>query len=505
MKTKNWKLKISFSWGFSTLELMIAMAVIVTAISTVILVVFGNQKMAVDNQLNNSAVQKGSEMIESARASARIDFNGLSGTTTITDDIYTKILSVNDINPCKKNVVSSVNWNTDPSRPQAIEFNTSITNSRTAVALGGDCGPDAGDDDWIPLVCDDNDATFDFTPAGVKGKAVDLIKRGDSKYALLASEGNAAAQPDFWVVDVTSRSNPPEVSSINTTDESLSDIDAFSNYAFTANNDDDGQLQVIDIANLSMPSIVATRSLYNITSPDSQGKKIFYYNKKIYIATDYMDFGAPGQNEELQVFDVTDPTNPTFSGSYNVNHNIYDIFVRNEVIAGNPKTIAYLALSATAAGSPELMVLDVTDPSAIAPSGPGFNAEGFNQYGTAIYILGNVLYLGREKGSGVNYDLYVLDVSNHASISVLDSALLGLANNTEVRAIIVSGGYAFIATSDSGSPAFQIWNIKDPTNIARITSCNYPQKPEDLDFDGTNIYVTNGSNEGLRILYDGSP
>ncbi len=477
------------------------MTVIISALTAIILVVFGNQRVALDNQLNNSGIDKIGQLIESTKASASINFNSLVNISK-TDDIFKESVTLTDINQCRKDAIASISWTAD-SRSQIVQLNTSITNPQIAIALGGDCGPGPSTSDWMPLECSNNAATFDFTPGGLTGTGIDFINRGSKSYTILTSSKGSLAKDDFWIVNVTNRTSPTLVSSLNT-GPGLNDVDAFGNYAFAANDDTTRQLQVFDITNLNAPALIASRSLPGVskTGLSPQGRKVFYYNKRVYIGINYN--GLSGGNE-FHIFDVNNPANPTFLGSYNVNHNIYDIIVRNELIGGATKTIAYLALSATTTTDPELMILDVTNPASITVLGSGFNAPGANQYGTALYALGNKLYFGRQRGTGINYDFYVLNISNPSSITVLSSILLGLKSGTEVRGIIVSSGYAFIATSDSGSPAFQIWNVKNPSSISKVTSCNYPQQPTGLDFDGINLYVANESNEGLRIIYDSTP
>lgn len=473
--------------GFSTLEVLISMAILVTALSAVIMVVFGNQTVTVDSEVNNAGLLKANEYIEEARASGAFDFNSLAYSSA-SDDIYSKELMVTEINPCRKNGIASISWATDPARPLRIELETIFTNPSEAVALGGDCGPEPPVSDWDNLNC--AEADFDFSPAGLKSTGIDLINRNGEKYVLLTAEGSSE-KDDLWVINVSPASWPTLVSSVNT-GPTLNDVDGVGNYAFAANDDSSNQLQVIDISDLSNPVVVAQETLPGVGASYPEGRKIFYHNSRVYIGT----WETAGN--EFHVFDVSDPVNPAHLGSRQINHSIQDIFVRNEVIGGTTRTIAYLAVSVTSSTASELIVLDVTAPSAITQAGT-FNAPGI-QYGTAVYALGNRLYLGRETGGG--HELFVLDVSDHGAIVSLGSAEMDLNPSTAaVRGIIVSGGLAFIATTDANS-GFQVWDVTDPANIILRADCNYSEKAIGIDFDGIYIFAANESNHALRRIFD---
>src|SRR3990167_5906514 len=96
-KIKNQKL---LQKGFSTLELLIATAILLTAISGMILVVFGNQTVSLDSQVNNEAIIKANDLVEQARASASVDFNSLADSSDY--DFFRQELLVNNVNNCKK-------------------------------------------------------------------------------------------------------------------------------------------------------------------------------------------------------------------------------------------------------------------------------------------------------------------------------------------------------------------------------------------------------------------
>src|SRR3989344_5566093 len=65
------------SAGFSTLEILIAFGVLIMAVTAVILVIFGNQSVAVDTETNSEALSKATISLEEARATSRQSYNSL--------------------------------------------------------------------------------------------------------------------------------------------------------------------------------------------------------------------------------------------------------------------------------------------------------------------------------------------------------------------------------------------------------------------------------------------
>src|SRR5689334_15234390 len=98
--------------GFATLEILIAFAVVLLCIGAVILIVFGNQSVAIDSETNSEGIYKAQTILEQARALSRQDFLSLVSTTTISTSTipYIESLTVSDLTQCKKEAVSTVTW-----------------------------------------------------------------------------------------------------------------------------------------------------------------------------------------------------------------------------------------------------------------------------------------------------------------------------------------------------------------------------------------------------------
>ena len=139
-------------------------------------------------------------------------------------------------------------------------------------------------------------------------------------------------------------------------------------------------------------------------------------------------------------------------------------------------------------------MLDVSDPADILSAGI-FNATGTLD-GKGLHLAGTTLYLGRAAGSGD--ELYVLDVSDPASVVILGSNNVG----ADINGIRVRDELAFLGTSNSNKE-FQVWNVADPTNMAEESSFNFPQVAAAVDYEDNLVYVAVRSNDGLRIITSG--
>src|SRR3989344_1028420 len=191
--------------GIGVLEVIISLMVITSAVTAVILVIFSNQDIKLDDEVNNVALYRASEMIEKARAAGATDFNSVI-TSTSSYDIFTQSLAVSDISPCRKNITSSVDWSVKASRSQNVFLTTSLISREESLALGGDCDLSGGpiSEWWYP----DTFVSVDFGSLGgdnngTSATSIEVITKNGGKYAILSSIHGTASVPDVWIVDVT--------------------------------------------------------------------------------------------------------------------------------------------------------------------------------------------------------------------------------------------------------------------------------------------------------------
>ncbi len=496
--------------GFSTIELLIAFAIATIFLSGAALLAFGGQTAGLDVALTNGGMQRVVSQMRTAVASSTKNWNATMSSVT---GFYNQTNAVTNISPCMKKITSNTTWTTEHARGQNIALSTYLGSADQAKAYGGGCNPFPSNVVW------DNPASFgSIDVSGSDGTGVEVRTKGANKYAFVTQDPSPLNGDDFIVINVTNANSPSIISTPLNNFKGLNGIAIGGNYAYVLNNDNTTQLRVINITNPASPSEIvgAQRTLPNIVStcspaasPCLSGKTISYYNGRLYIGTPYIAFGTGIQNHEFHVYCVDDtvtsgctPQTPVWLGSFNVNHNVNDIAVTRQTISGVPKTVAYLAVSATVAGEPELRSYDVTNPASISTLGT-FNPSG-TLYGRSINLSGDVAYFGRDRATGVtNKDFYVLSIANPNSLTELSSRKLGIANTKWVVGTSIQGHLAFVATNDSTTPLF-IYNVANPSAITPISSCsfNFSQETRDITYHDDFVYTVNRSNDLLRILYD---
>ncbi len=255
--------KNKYKGGMSTLEVLIAFAVLVLCIGAVILVTFGNQSVAIDSQLNNEAIYKAKKMLEDLRAESRFDFalvnpkneTELSGPLT-----FTKNIEVRQVDLFTKQATSTVSWQSE-GRTLSVFFSTFLTNPE-AVNGGTTCSSILSGNWTNPEPLGD----VDF---GQNNGATDVDVFMQKAYA--TADPTATNKEDFYIIDV---SNPnlsplPILGAINT-GPGTEALHVVGKYAYVANRSRLGQLQIIDINDSANPVQVATTTLINVTGTGAQ-------------------------------------------------------------------------------------------------------------------------------------------------------------------------------------------------------------------------------------------
>jgi hypothetical protein len=481
--------------GIATLEILMAFAVIILCISAVVMVVFGNQSLSIDANTNNEAITKAEKLLEDTRALSRTDFAAIDSSTTIETSgqlVFTKNLEVlNSFGECKKHVKSKISW--DNSRPQKIEFETFLSDLAGVVAHGGDCD-DTPSSEW------DNPVTATSINIGGQG-ATDIDVRNNFIY--LTSDASAVPKEDFFVYEFNPTVMSLTLRGKRNVSGGLNGVDVIDDYAFTIDSEISNHLRVFDISNPSdalYPESVTSTSLPNMTT--GIARSIYYYDGFVYIGTQYLACGACSPtspvNNEFHIYKVSSPyspSNPNWEASINVNHNINDIVVRGDY--------AYLA---TSDNTGEVQIFDISNPSSIAPDDTPlgvFDTPG-NEDGQALYLLGNKLYLSRDRTPAARKDFYVLDVHDPTDPEELGYKNLGLNPGTTTVGLVVREPLAFVAV-DNPTSGLKILNVSDLSSITDHVVCttlNFSENSTAIDMDDDFIFSANSSNAEIRVIRD---
>ena len=393
-----------------------------------------------------------------------------SGASSTTPDGFTRQVTVTNVSSTVRDITSRVTWMAVGDRARAVQFQTRVADVATVVGAGGDTGGGGTSGDWSnPQTL----GTVDLG-AGIQPTDLDVVH----KIVYMTSTASSDAKHDFWIVDATDSENPTVVSSLNTSDNGLVAVDAEGSYAYAVQDDDEDHLQIFDVSDINSPVLVASYGMPG--NNDEEGLSVFYRDSKVYVGTE-----KDGDSQEFFVVDVTTPSSPSLLGSYEVDEDVYAIYV-------DENDRAYLALDD---GNPELVVLDVSTPSSIIELDT-FDANGGGENSRSIYVVGTTVYFGRkDNGHSDHHQLHVVDATTPTALAGLGS----LSSDGDVNDFRVRDQYAFFATDDPNEE-FQVWDISTPSSITFVSSLNFPQIATGIDYEDNIVYVSVKSNDGLRII-----
>lgn len=195
--------------------------------------------------------------------------------------------------------------------------------------------------------------------------------------------------------------------------------------------------------NWASSSLEASFDLTSVNSGNTtaNGISIAYSGDYVYLGRNLSG------GSEFYVFDVSSTSNPTLVGQ--------------AAMSGSPNSLTIVGnyvYSATTDNKGELAIINISNPA--APTVSVFdlanaNSGNNNNDGLAIATDGSYLYLTRINGGREFYIFDLVDPANPALIGQLD-----LSGNP--NAIVVSGDFAYIASSDNASE-LQVVNISTKT------------------------------------------
>jgi len=455
--------KINKQEGVATLEMMIAMVIIVLAISGVILVVFGGQSTAVGTQTNQEALYKAQAMLEGARALARQDLNlvqncdDASATKCtaygVVDSFYSRKLTVT-LSPdgLSKSVVGEVTWGSG----HYIRLSTILSDWRSSLTA---CNPTLTDTTpW------QNPQHYDFPSQsllpgnGSNGLGISALQAYKGKlYVTATTPPNS--NDTFYVFDLPANpaQPPPYLGSLDNDSAVATGPHALAVapsgnkiYAYLASPSSfvRGQLQIVDVTTPgSLPAPITFKIPASAVPAAGLGNSIFYNNGYVYLG-----LTAAAGGKEFNVIDVHTPTSPVWKGGYSTGgQDVRSIFVKG--------SYAYIAT----ANSENITVLDVSDPTNphrvsgyTPPNAPGTNGAGSNQ-GKSVFGVGSGVYLGRTYGTN---EFYMLNTDGFGNVSLNAGKDIGAGTATNINGLAVRGNLAFLITDSE----FQVWNITTPSN-----------------------------------------
>ncbi len=512
--------------GFSTLEMLIAMSILIVTLTTVTVTMFGGDSMLVDTETSIEALARARTMVESAQTLGRKDFmlvNGTSSDETLGGVTYHKQLTVvASPDHFSKQVIASVAWAGEHGRTQHVELPTLITNFDNAV--GGDTCDSVLRGNWAnPVV---KNAMTDLALLVATSTTVDVITNLDAyKGKLYVTVGNTywKTDPTFYIFDIAKLTSDPthallsKLDTATTTTTGLYSVQVAEDgtgrtFAYTANENPSNwntctqnyhcaQLHIIEVSSSTNLTVASTTllKLPNVTGTSGAiGNSIFYKSGLVYLG-----LTKSTTSQELNIIDVHDPRAPHWIGGFEVGATVNAIKVVG--------TKAYLA---TTDNTRELMVLDVSNP--VSPTLLStYDATGqLNAgYGQSFSLVGDTLYFGRSY-VGNAPEFLVLDASSSLSTpDPIGARDVGpnLANPFTINAIVTRDSLTLLA---GGSPStggkVYFLNTSDPSTIVDTASALIlPNNSlgSGMDCEGNDVFVSsnNNLNQGYLSVISSTP
>lgn len=371
---------------------------------------------------------------------------------------------------CSTLITDRVSW---PGQRQVhADLSTTVTSLQSVTESGIDCPAVGLSGAWnAPRAAGNN--VLGLSRIQVHG--VDVVQRNNIRIAVLVGTSTQASDPDLFIVDVTDATAPTLLSSMQT-GNGLFAVDVAGSYAYVVQNNSTLQLQVVSISNPSSPVLVSSRTLPGATGSFPEGRSVFVFRDRVYVGT-YETAGS-----EFYVFDINNPTSPTFLGSRAVNHSVRNIVVREEIINGTQKLLAYIASSANGT---ELQVLDVTDPARIADFS-NFDAQGGGS-ATALFPAGPVLWLARQQVVG-EPTLVAVSISDPLHIKLISAYDIKLKSGSVVNGLVYSNTVLILTTTDSTAP-FIVCTTIDVHSVASCSKSTLLLNPGRIDYQDNLVFV----------------
>lgn len=347
---------------------------------------------------------------------------------------------------------------------------------------------------------------------GVSGSSSANYVAQDGDYMYLGTTNNSSGS-EFYVINASNENNIYQEGSLDV-GGSITGVVYSNGYVYISSSYDSGEFRVIDISNPASPQVAATLNLSGSTDGidvavgDSeafvgQGSNIRSISitdlgslqlldteaitgtiRKLFLSGNYLYVISNSDSQELQIWDVTNPANVSFAGSYNISGTVDPTDIK---VVGNR---AYIAKGSDSSNR-ELTILNVADPSNILFLGEYETGLSLD----SIAIIGPYAILAQNSSSE---ELEVIDVSFPATINVAGS--FNLAYRLTDMAANCSVIYA--GTNNSSYEALTFSNLVEDCGYAasgELESSTYDTGSAEVTYNWLSIDGSTPSDTYLRL------
>jgi len=438
--------------GFSTLEIVIAVALLSIVIGSVILVIFSNQLILIDSEIAEVALVKAKILLQKQEKLAKKDFNLINATNSILDEMYSSSVDVVQLPDFfTKLVTVRTSWIGTGNRSQHVTLSGLLGNVEQ-VAGGDTCSSSLAGDWNHPVVREYSLANLVGDSSGTY-PITDVDAYENKLY--ITVNNTSSNKETFFVFDITNQFSPVLISKldndvVNNTGLVSVAVARTANgiYGFVASASSfvKGQLQIIDIsANTVLKTYKIPLSIVNGSSSQGTGNSVVYKNGYVFLGLKKTISGP-----EFNIIDVRDRSNPFWVGGHSVGNAINSMLIK--------KSFVYLATP----NDNELIILNIENLQNPVVTRT-FDAPDTVGNGKSLYAMGDTLYLGRTVTSQ-NPEFLVLTNPdpNLATPTLIASKEIG----GSVNGLIVRSNLAFILTNSQ----FHTLSLEDLSSINQFTT-----------------------------------
>jgi hypothetical protein len=499
------------SCGFSTIELLIALALLSVIMTGSVLAIGSAQYWFITAETSTEALYKNKIILQDVMSVSRDNFQLVSSTEEyeLNDSAlpstnsclsgglcYSAQTLVTDVSSCAKEVLVSVYWKLGLRyATSSMSNNMYLSNQKEIIANYGDCQVGVLKGDWqhsTPVL----GGSLNLSAQGNTG--IDVV--GEYMYVTSIREPYLR----IFKINKDAKAAPVMVGSSMGAGVRLNDIEVIRDfltgrvYAYVMQHSTTSQLAVFDVTEASDPQLLTELPLYGVASAGSfpQGWRVVAYGGQLFVVS------RETTGPELHIFSIKNPRAPVeiTSHAINLNRTVNDMVVRDEVVGTEMRRFLYLAASSDLK---EVGVYDVTEATPVEVSATNLIGSAD---AVSLYLTGNRVYVGRK--SSAASELYVFDASKliRNELKVVGVSEVG----ADVLALSGTGKVLILGTSKTGSE-IQIWSKDVATwsqtlvNSGRLSFVSGPRlAPLGIDLGPNNLYLISQSQtqpETVAVMY----
>lgn len=525
--------------GFSTLEILIAMAILVSSFTAVVLLTSA-ESLSLDSRIASEALSSARKALETQQAIARQDFRlvvatttssgilGIAATTTVLVDQYDPI--TREFMPYTKKVTATVSWNGTFGRTQKISLSGLVTNFNEAT--GGDScstvltdangnhanwkSPSISNSVVATLVGDANaNAPYPITDVDAYQKRL-YVSASTSSTPLLKDAG--AGADSAAVGSNPAWSNPGNIISNNSAYASRTLSGTSVTHYLKATN---FGLSIPPGATVLGIKAEIDRSRSNGSQGEARDSEVKIVRSNDTVGS--QNKAATGTNWPTVDGTATYPASGTTdmwgenwsacvatsqtcaNGAYNVNHQNFGLVLAVTGSSGSTNRVAQVDdIRITVYYTKQFYIFNISNPASpvfLGGLATSTLTSGINALAVATSSTAHYVYAATNSVSGTN-QLQVINVTNPATPFVVSTGATGMTAQGIANGIFYKDGYVYLTLTHIGSgPEFNIVDVSTPGQPQWKGGYTFGTTTNSVYVKDGYAYVsTNDANKELLIL-----